>query len=71
MENVMPELPQKLFMRYDDEELSKDNDEQFLLRAENPEDISIENKVVIAGVYELTKKVRIINRTEVFDIDEE
>lgn len=67
----MPELPQKLFMRYDDEELSKDNDEQFLLRAENPEDISIENKVVIAGVYELTKKVRIINRTEVFDIDEE
>jgi len=65
----MPELPQKLFVRFNDDGLSLDDDDQFLRAGAEPGDISVENESPMAGVYELRKKVQIVNKTEVFDIE--
>lgn len=66
----MPKLPETFYVRYDDENLEKDDDDQFLHVGEIPNDVSIEDETIIVGVYELKKKVQLKNKTEVLDYQE-
>jgi len=54
-------LPKKIFARWNDD----DPNSQFLMADEEPTGISTENEAVSAGVYELTRKVNIVNETKI------